>query len=210
MMRVREQLRTIGTTAVVTSLVWIAGLAIWLHGREPADIRVPTAVRPQPDAATAAADSVVESSRALLIPVVGITRAQLVDTFTQSRGDGTRVHDAIDIMAPRGIPVVAAAPGTVEKLFLSKDGGNTIYIRSPHGRLLYYYAHLDAYAPGLTEGQQVDAGTPLGTVGSTGNTNPEAPHLHFAIASADPAAPWYQQAPPLNPYPWLINGRRPE
>ena len=209
MMRVRTTLRTIATTAFVTSLAWIVGLAFWL-GREPAALRGPSAVRPQQVAAGASPHTVDPTSRGLLIPVEGITRAQLVDTFTQSRASGTRLHDAIDIMAPRGTPVIAAAPGTIEKLFLSNAGGNTIYIRSPQGTLLYYYAHLDAYAPGLMEGQQVNAGTHLGTVGSTGNANPEGPHLHFAITPIDPAAPWYQQAPALNPYPWLMSGQRPE
>jgi murein DD-endopeptidase MepM/ murein hydrolase activator NlpD len=139
-----------------------------------------------------------------------VNASQLDDTFTQSRANGGRTHDAIDIMAPRSTPVIAAAPGKVEKLFLSKDGGNTIYVRSPDGRLIYYYAHLDAYAPGLAEGQDVAAGAPLGTVGSTGNATPNGPHLHFAIMEADPSAPWWQKAPAINPYPWLVSGQRPE
>lgn len=200
--------RLVASTAVVTSLVWIAGLALWAQSREPAaTVVIPLAAplatgtpQPSPPVATSA----------LVIPVAGVAPSQLVDTFTESRANGGRTHDAIDIMAPRGTPVVAAAPGRVEKLFLSKDGGNTIYVRSPDGRLIYYYAHLDAYAPGLAEGQEVAAGAPLGTVGSTGNANPDGPHLHFAIAEADPAAPWYQQAPAINPYPWLMSGQRPE
>lgn len=205
------RVRLVATTAIVTSLAWIAGLALWMEGgRSRADLpppvspaaiaAIPAAVSPSPGLAT----------QGLIVPVAGIGRVALVDTFDQSRANGGRTHDAIDIMAPRGAPVIAAAPGTVEKLFLSKEGGNTIYVRSPDGRLLYYYAHLDSYAPGLAEGQQVAAGAPLGTVGSTGDASPEAPHLHFAMAEADPAAPWYQNAPALNPYPWLVSGQRPE
>jgi len=207
MISLTGRLRTIATTAVLTSLAWIVGLAIWLQAREPAWNQAPVVAPSEPPPAGAAQAFASATAPSLLIPVVGVNREQLVDTFTQSRAGGARVHDAIDIMAPRGTAVIAAAAGKVEKLFLSRDGGNTIYIRSPDGRLLYYYAHLDAYAPGLTEGQPVAAGATLGTVGSSGNADPAAPHLHFAIASSDPAAPWYQQAPAINPYPWLISGR---
>lgn len=202
------RLRLIAGTAVVTSLAWIAGLALWLQGRAPpATVVIPLA---EPVATGAPVQPAQSGTPALLIPVAGVSASQLVDTFTQSRAKGGRTHDAIDITAPRGTPVIAAAPGRVEKLFLSKDGGNTVYVRSPDGRLIYYYAHLDAYAPGLAERQDVAAGAPLGTVGSSGNANPDGPHLHFAIAEADPAAPWYQKAPALNPYPWLVSGQRPE
>ena len=142
----------------------------------------------------------------LIIPVAGVRTAQLADTFTQAREGGLRVHDAIDIMAPRGTPVVAAAPGRIEKLFVSKAGGNTIYQRSPEGELIFYYAHLDSYAPGLAEGQPVRAGQRIGTVGSTGNADPAGPHLHFAVLRTRPTAKWHEPATPLNPYP-LLGGR---
>lgn len=129
----------------------------------------------------------------------------LLDTFTQSRSGG-RVHDAIDIMAPHGTPVFAAAPGTVEKLFFSKGGGGiSAYVRSPDGKWTYYYAHLQDYAPGLREGQQVRRGDPIGRVGSTGNANPAGPHLHFAIHRMEPGEKWYQGAA-INPYP-LLGGK---
>jgi len=213
------RLRLVATTVVLTSLAWIGGLAVWLQGRAPAPAvslplagavgQAPAARAPATGAAMTSG-SVTAPAGGLVLPVVGVARSQLVDTFTQSRANGGRRHDAIDIMAPRGTPVIAAAAGRVEKLFLSHDGGNTIYVRSPDGRLIYYYAHLDAYAPGLAEGQVVASGAPLGTVGSTGNANPDGPHLHFAIEQADPAGPWYQQAPAINPYPWLVSGQRPE
>ena len=139
----------------------------------------------------------------LVIPVGGVRPGELVDTFTQARAGGERIHDAIDIMAPRGAPVVAAASGEIEKVFLSEPGGKTVYVRSPDRRVIYYYAHLDAYAPGLREGQLVRAGQRLGTVGSTGNADPAAPHLHFAVMRTSPDAPWWDEAVVINPYPLL-------
>ena len=141
---------------------------------------------------------------ALLVPVRGVQASQLSDTFTQSRGAGRR-HDAIDIMAPRGTPVLAVADGSVEKLFLSKPGGRTIYQFDPDRKVAYYYAHLDAYAPLLAEGQQVRRGQVLGYVGSTGNASAEAPHLHFAIFVLGPEKHWWQGTA-INPYPLLGGG----
>ena len=126
-----------------------------------------------------------------------------MDTFTQSRDGGARVHHAIDIMAPRGTLVIAAAGGQVQKLFVSVLGGNTLYVRSPERTLVYYYAHLDSYAPGLAAGQTVRQGQPLGTVGSTGDASPDAPHLHFEIQQTAPESGWWQHTVALNPYPLL-------
>ena len=151
----------------------------------------------------AVAEGVVVGPAGLAVPVAGVKPAQLVDTFTQARAGGARSHDAIDIMAPLGTPVVAAAPGKVEKLFFSQSGGGiTAYVRSDDGRWIYYYAHLNAYAPGLKEGQRVERGSLIGTVGVTGNANPEGPHLHFAINRMNPGEQWYQGSP-INPYPLL-------
>ena len=140
----------------------------------------------------------------LLVPVRGVQPRQLSDTFTQSRGEGRR-HDAIDIMAPRGTPVLAVADGRIEKLFLSKPGGRTIYQFDPAGRVAYYYAHLDAYAPLLSEGTQVKRGQVIGYVGSTGNASPDAPHLHFAIFLLGPEKRWWEGTA-VNPYPLLGGG----
>lgn len=142
----------------------------------------------------------------LLIPVAGVKDSALIDTFSDSRLDG-RVHDAIDIVAPRGTPVVAAAAGTVERLFTSKLGGTTVYIRSPDRRVIYYYAHLDSYVPGLAEGQSLAAGAPIGFVGSTGNADPAMPHLHFAIAITTADATWKDPTTAVNPYPLLVKAR---
>ncbi len=110
-------------------------------------------------------------------------------------------------MAPHGTPVIAAAPGVVEKLFFSRGGGGiTAYIRSEDGRWIYYYAHLDEYAPGLNEGDKVRRGQRIGSVGSTGNANPTGPHLHFAVHRMDPGERWYHGSP-VNPYP-LLAGKR--
>ena len=149
----------------------------------------------------------VHGPTGLAIPALGIKARQLVDTFSQARAGGARVHDAIDIMAPPGTPVVAAAPGTVEKLYFSYGGGGiTAYVRSPDGRWTYYYAHLRNYAPGLREGETLKQGDPIGSVGSTGNANPAGPHLHFAINRMQPGQKWWQGTP-INPYP-LLAGRR--
>ena len=139
----------------------------------------------------------------LAIPVPGVKPGELIDTFTAARGGGTRVHDAIDNMAGEGRPVIAAAPGTVEKLFFSKGGGGiTIYIRSNDQAWTYYYAHLSAYAPGLTEGQHVARGALIGFVGHTGDASPDGPHLHFAINHMAPRERWWNGTP-INPYPLL-------
>jgi murein DD-endopeptidase MepM/ murein hydrolase activator NlpD len=143
-------------------------------------------------------------SPTLIVPVQGVQRSQLTDTFTQARESGVRVHDAIDIMAPRGTPVLAATSGTVEKLFTSAAGGLTIYIRLDDRRFIHYYAHLDHYALGLHEGQRVAQGQVIGAVGFTGNASPAAPHLHFAIQVTAPEAKWYDPSTAINPYPLLM------
>jgi peptidoglycan LD-endopeptidase LytH len=138
----------------------------------------------------------------LAIPVLGVRPTQLEDTYTHSRGAG-RPHNAIDIMAPAGTPVVSAAPGTVEKLYYSEGGGGiSAYVRSEDGRWIYYYAHLREYAPGLAEGQRITRGDPIGTVGSSGNASPEGPHLHFAVYRMEEGERWHQGTP-VNPYPLL-------
>jgi murein DD-endopeptidase MepM/ murein hydrolase activator NlpD len=164
----------------------------------------PAPVAARPAAATQLA-SECEAVGNMIIPVRGIRPEQLADTFNDARSEGRR-HDAIDIMAPLGVPVIAAAPGKVEKLFLSDAGGITAYVRSPNGSVIYYYAHLDRYAPGLTEGAQLASGAPIGAVGFTGNANPAAPHLHFAIMTTTPDKKWWEAKDALNPYP-LLAGR---
>jgi murein DD-endopeptidase MepM/ murein hydrolase activator NlpD len=137
----------------------------------------------------------------LAIPVAGVKAGQLSDTFAQARGNGRR-HDAIDIMASEGAPVIATADGTIEKLFNSALGGMTVYERSVDHRWVYYYAHLSAYEPGLYEGQQVKRGQVIARVGHTGDANAAGPHLHFAINQMEPGEQWWSGTP-INPYPLL-------
>ncbi|PZO08334.1 MAG: hypothetical protein DCF27_08585 [Lysobacteraceae bacterium] len=137
----------------------------------------------------------------LIVPVEGIVAAQLSDTFTDARGEG-RVHDAIDIMAPTGTPVLAVAGGRIVKLFNSKPGGLTIYQFDATEAVAFYYAHLDRYADGVAEGQAVKQGDLIGYVGFTGNASPDGPHLHFAIMVLGPEKNWWQGAA-INPFPYL-------
>ncbi len=109
-------------------------------------------------------------------------------------------------MAPAGTPVLAVADGHIEKLFTSERGGLTIYQFDPAGRLAYYYAHLQGYAPGLAEQQQITRGQLLGYIGSTGNASPDAPHLHFAIFELGPEKRWWEGTA-LNPYPALTQSQ---
>ena len=144
---------------------------------------------------------------ALLMPVQGVDPKDLRDTYTDQRGGGMRVHEALDILAPHGTPVLAVDSGRIAKLFLSKPGGITIYQFDPQGRFAYYYAHLDGYAEGLKEGQTVQRGQLLGYVGSTGNASPDAPHLHFGIFRLDAEQRWWTGVP-MNPFPYLSEGIR--
>jgi len=154
---------------------------------------------PSQPAATPIATPTPTIDGELTIPVQGITAAQLHDTFNEARSQG-RVHEALDIMAPRGTPVIAVADGTVEKLFTSVPGGLTIYQFEPTGRYAYYYAHLDRYTDGLQEKQAIKRGDVIGYVGSTGNADPAAPHLHFAIFELGPERQWWKGTA-INPYP---------
>jgi murein DD-endopeptidase MepM/ murein hydrolase activator NlpD len=139
----------------------------------------------------------------LVMPVEGARSADLRDSFEEKRGGGLRRHEAIDIAAPRGTPVLAAVDGTIEKLFSSKQGGLTVYEFDRTRTTCYYYAHLDRYAEGLREGQMVHRGDRLGYVGSTGDASAEAPHLHFQIFQLGPQKQWWVGTP-VNPYPFLL------
>jgi murein DD-endopeptidase MepM/ murein hydrolase activator NlpD len=190
-----DRLLTIVVTATLTSAAWIVVGSTYVDRiGEPRS----SPIRASPPAASAR----TATTGPLLIPVAGVAASQLTDTFGDARG-GERRHEALDIAAPAGTPVIAAAGGRIEKLFRSDDGGNTVYVRSPDRRTLYYYAHLQAYAPGLEEGERIARGQRLGTVGSSGNADPAAPHLHFAIMRTAPDAEWWERATAINPYPLL-------
>jgi peptidoglycan LD-endopeptidase LytH len=137
--------------------------------------------------------------RNLVLPVVGVAPTALRDMFDERRGGGSRGHEAIDILAPMGTPVVAVDDGRIEKLFTSKPGGLTVYQFDPSGRLAYYYAHLDRYAPGLKPGMEVKKGNVIGYVGTTGNAPKDTPHLHFAVFRLGPLKQWWK-GDPVNPY----------
>jgi peptidoglycan LD-endopeptidase LytH len=140
--------------------------------------------------------------RGLVVPVAGITVSQLQDSFDEGRDEG-RVHRALDILAPRGTPVLSADDGRILRVRPNALGGNTVYATDPLGRVVYYYAHLDAYQPGLTEGATVARGDVLGIVGTTGNAPKDTPHLHFQVMRM-PADGRYWDGEAINPYPLFL------
>ena len=190
-----------------------ASAAAPAHGagtRAAARVATAPTAAPSPSAPTANTpidplpeDTARLRQRQLSVPVQGVARAQLVDTFTQARAGGARRHDAIDILAPQGTPVLAVEDGHIAKLFFSDGGGGiTIYQFDPSEQYAYYYAHLARYADGLKEGQAVRRGEVIGYVGTTGNARADAPHLHFAITRLGPKKEWWK-GEALNPYPVL-------
>jgi murein DD-endopeptidase MepM/ murein hydrolase activator NlpD len=140
--------------------------------------------------------------RGLLVPVAGVAVSSLSDSFDEGR-DGGRTHRALDILAPRGTPVLAADDGKILRVRPNTLGGNTVYATDPSGRVVYYYAHLDAYRSGLAEGATVSRGDVLGYVGTTGNAPKDTPHLHFQVMSM-PANGKYWDGEPINPYPLFL------
>ncbi|NVD43679.1 M23 family metallopeptidase [Altererythrobacter sp. HHU K3-1] len=226
-MNLADRLLTIAATATITSAVWIvAGGSLIENATSesqrgstrpseaaPSPVANETVVLDEETGATRTVAGSLDSDtpdrpsemdvREIMIPVLNVRRSDLTDTYEQSREGGTRLHEAIDIMAPEGTTVVAAAPGTIEKIFVSERGGNTIYVRSKDRKTIYYYAHLAEYAKGLKEGQRVRRGQRLGSVGSTGNAEKDAPHLHFQILRTTAGSEWWEPAPAINPYPVL-------
>jgi murein DD-endopeptidase MepM/ murein hydrolase activator NlpD len=158
----------------------------------PAESPTPLPLEPEPPADQ------------LMIPVKGIKRAQLQDTFSDARANG-RVHDAIDIMAPGGTPVLAAADGEILKFFDSVAGGTTIYEITADRKYILYYAHLQSRQAGLNEHDRVRRGQVIAFVGDTGNAGAGNYHLHFAIAEAVDPKRWWS-GPYINPFPLLKNG----
>jgi len=189
--------------AVIALLAWVAAgtnqsVASQAMGAPPSMIISRPATMP---AATAPSPLDADSPRPMIVPVAGVDRSALRDMFNEVRGD--RRHEAIDILAPRGTPVIAADDGTVKKLFLSVPGGLTVYEFDPDQRFCYYYAHLDSYAAGLHEGQQLQRGDLVGYVGTTGNAPKDTPHLHFAVIRLDADRRWWKGSY-VNPYPLLV------
>jgi len=180
-----------------TVLIFAAG---WLIGATVIVAAGLSGAPAPPPARTGEGAGAPQSTDALILPVEGIAASSLHDSYEQSR-DGGRAHHAIDIMAPRGTPVLAAVDGTIRKLFTSGAGGLTIYEFDDREERVYYYAHLDGYA-NLHEGMRVRRGDVIGYVGTTGNAPANAPHLHFAIEVLPPTKEWWRGVP-VNPYPEL-------
>ncbi len=161
----------------------------------------PLVVQPRPEDGS---DLAQLRARSLGPPVEGLKPSELRDTFADAR-DG-HIHEAIDILAPRGTRVLAVDDGRVVKLFNSVRGGLTVYQFDPTETFCYYYAHLDGYAPGLMEGEVLTRGSVLGFVGTTGNAPPNTPHLHFTVFKLGPEKHWWQGTP-IDPFPiWARSG----
>jgi murein DD-endopeptidase MepM/ murein hydrolase activator NlpD len=162
----------------------------------------PPAESPPPAAPLSLSDEEYLHTRALMVPVDGIAPERVPDTYWQSRDGGARTHQAVDILAKRGTPVLSADSGTILRLARSTLGGITIYATDPERRFVFYYAHLDRYADGLKEGQPIAQGEVIGYVGTTGNAPKNTPHLHFQVMRyVDARAFW--NGPPLDPRPFL-------
>ena len=167
-----------------------------LAGAQPARPEPPP--EPSREPPRIAADPIEDlRQRHLRLPVEGLDRDDLRDTFDEMRGE--HKHEALDILAPRDTPVLAVEDGTIARLFLSKPGGITIYQFDPTAMYAYYYAHLSRYAEGLKEQARVERGQVIGYVGTTGNAPPDAPHLHFAIFKLTDAKRWWEGAA-IDPY----------
>lgn len=183
--------------AVIVLAALAFGSMLSFSGAPPGGVRDRVRAR-----VSEALPKLVPSSTRLVVPVRHAPTDAIVPSWGDARGGGSRSHQGMDIAAPRGTPVVAAAAGTVEKLFESAAGGTTLYIRSPDRRMTYYYAHLAGYAPGMREGLRVRAGEHLGYVGDTGNAGAGNYHLHFGISRMRPEERWHEGRP-VDPYPLL-------
>jgi len=133
-----------------------------------------------------------EPDAKIAMPLQEVTKKQIADTWGAPRGTGRR-HEGQDIFAPKGTPVLSATNGYVYRIGENNLGGQTVSVISKGGRV-YYYAHLNAYAPGLEVGDRVSTRTVLGFVGTTGNAQGTPPHLHFGV---------YTFTGAINPLPLL-------
>lgn len=152
-------------------------------------------------------DDIAVLVREIHMPLDGVDPARLHSNFDERRAGGVRQHKALDLMAPRRTPVHAAAAGRVLKLFTSVAGGLMIYAADSSERFILMYAHLDGYAPGLHDGAPVARGQLIGYVGSTGNAQANAPHLHFAIARSTDVRRW-SRGRAIDPLPVLLAASR--
>jgi murein DD-endopeptidase MepM/ murein hydrolase activator NlpD len=190
-----------GAAAVAQPLIEAAPRTVEVKppaGKEPAPVSPPPAAVTPPAPVSAGTEVDDLRARRLTLPVLGIKREDLRDTFNEMRGS-TRRHEALDVLAPRNTPVLAVEDGTIARLFLSEAGGITLYQFDPTRTYCYYYAHLERYVDGLKEGDEVKRGQVLGYVGTTGNAPRDTPHLHFAIFKMTDEKKWWQGSP-IDPY----------
>jgi len=146
-------------------------------------------------------------NRQLMVPVEGIVRPKIVDNFAAKRG--AAIHGALDLMAPRSTPVLAADDCVIGRLVTGPVGGIVIYATDPTERFVYYYAHLERYRRGLAVGDRVAKGSVIGYVGTTGNAPRTAPHLHFQVMKRAVGRAWWD-GPSINPLPFFASdGVRP-
>lgn len=187
---------------------WLALLSLPDAPHRPAQVQAPgvTVVKAVPEMPHVERAATPAPAGLLAIPVAGVARDAVADSWGDPRENGARRHHGTDIPAAAGTLVTAAAPGVVEKLFQSGAGGTTVYVRSPARDWTYYYAHLSGYAPGLREGQAVRTGDPLGYVGDTGDAGAGNYHLHFGLTRTTPDQHWYE-GEDVDPFPYLT-GRR--
>jgi len=209
---VKKILLLVGVGLGSSLLLMARGVWVGLSAREPPAPQVATAVpagqEPGPLEVEArpvgGTDLDLLRSRSLGLPVEGLKAAELRDNFAEARGD--RPHEALDILAPRGTRVLAVDDGRVAKLFSSVRGGLTVYQFDPTETFCYYYAHLDGYAAGLSQGDYLTRGSVVGFVGTTGNAAPDTPHLHFTVFKLGPEKRWWEGTP-INPFPiWAFPG----
>lgn len=199
---------------LIGTVVGAAGVLLYLEESNQLAIAAPSPIAAKhlaatvvtPAAPSTTTPTIAIPEKGVMIPVAGIRHDQLRRDFDDNRGGGRR-HEALDIRAPRGTPVVAAVDGTIRKLFTSKAGGLTIYQYDTKSELCYYYAHLDRYAANVREGMTVAKGDVIGYVGITGNAPPDAPHLHFGITVLPPTKEWWKGTA-VDPYAMLVAAQR--
>jgi murein DD-endopeptidase MepM/ murein hydrolase activator NlpD len=187
----------LGSTACMRGRLVVTPLPAPVDTAAPGPPATP-AVAPPPAASSRAT---VNGGLSLIVPVKGVHPSLVRDTYTASRG--ARTHNALDIMAPRGTPVLAAADGTVYRLRSNAAGGITIYQRDASEQYIFYYAHLERYRSGLREGDHLRQGDVIGYVGTTGNAPPNVPHLHFQVMKYRRDGR-YWDGEPVNPHPMLV------
>jgi murein DD-endopeptidase MepM/ murein hydrolase activator NlpD len=185
-----------GSVSSVDGLADVDAPVLEERPRPPAAATGTTGSKPTPSISAGPPEELTR--RKFDVPVEGVKRDQLANTFDEKRGT-SRMHEALDILAPRNTPVKAIEDGTVARLFESKAGGLTIYQFDPTEQYCYYYAHLERYADGLREGDHLKKGQVIGYVGTSGNAPKDTPHLHFAVFKLTSAKRWWEGTP-INPY----------